>query len=317
MFETPQTSQDVPLLTFVGVATLDALALVDRYPSANERVLATDMAYAGGGPAATAAVVAARLGHRTAFVGAVGEDDEGQRIVAGLELEGVDTSGVVIVPGAPSGASMVIIALATSTRAISNRPPPLVDLAEQSRVRDLLTSSAWIHVDHIGWHPTLAALTGARRRPLLSFDGGHHVEDFTCAGLDLYVPTVEALIIRYGDRPIRELLQTAQAEGARTVVATQGADGAFVLGPDGRAVHVGSFPVEVVSTLGAGDVFHGALVAELAHGHHLIEAVRRANAVAGLSCRALDGRSAIPTAAELDLYLTSQASDPSPLATIN
>jgi sulfofructose kinase len=311
------TGHPEPLLTFVGTATLDALALVERYPGADERVVATHLAYAGGGPAATAAVVAARLGHRTAFVGAVGDDDEGQRIVAGLELEGVDTTGVLIVPGVPSGASVVVVASATSTRAISNRPLPLIDLTEQVRARELFAASAWVHVDHIGWRPTMTALSAASRQPLLSFDGGHQVVDFTCAGLDLYVPTVEALIIRYGDRPIHELLATAQAEGAGTVVATHGSHGAFALGPGGRVEHVESFSVEVVSTLGAGDVFHGALLAELAHGYRLTEAVQRANAVAALSCRALDGRSAIPTAAELDRYLTSQTSHRSAIATTN
>lgn len=310
-------SQSEPVLTFVGAATLDALALVERYPGADERVVASRLAYAGGGPAATAAVVAARLGHRTAFVGAVGDDDEGDRIVAGLQLEGIDTSGVVVVPGALSGASVVVVASDTSTRAISNRPLPLVDLAAHAHVRDLLASSAWVHVDHIGWRSTLTAVSALGTKPQLSFDGGHQVANFTCAGLDLYVPTVEALIIRYGNRPVSELLRLAQAEGARTVVATHGGDGAYALDRDGHLEHIGSFAIDIVSTLGAGDVFHGALVVELAHGQRLTDAVRRANAVAALSCRALDGRSAIPTAAELDQYLALQASDQSTLATSN
>ena len=49
-----------------------------------------------------------------------------------------------------------------------------------------------------------------------------------------------------------------------------------------------------VSTLGAGDVFHGALLAAFAHGLELRDALTVANRTAALSCRALDGRSAIP-----------------------
>ncbi len=302
-------TESKPLLTFAGAATLDALALVERYPGADERVIATRLAYAGGGPAATAAVAAARLGHRTAFVGSVGDDDEGERIVTGLELEGIDTSGVVVMPGALSGGSLVVVASATATRAISNRPLPLTNLSDRARVRDLFAASAWVHLDHIGWSPTMIAGSVPGGAPLICFDGGHQVAGFTCAGLDLYVPTVDALTIRYGVRPVPELLRTAQAEGARTVVATHGADGAFALDADGRLEHVESFSVDVVSTLGAGDVFHGALVSELAHGFGLVDAVRRANAVAALSCRALDGRSAIPTTTELDRFLTSQTFD--------
>jgi sugar/nucleoside kinase (ribokinase family) len=58
-----------------------------------------------------------------------------------------------------------------------------------------------------------------------------------------------------------------------------------------------------VSTLGAGDVFHGALLAWLVRGEPLAEALRAANTAASLSCRALDGRSAIPTLDELEKEL--------------
>jgi sulfofructose kinase len=58
-----------------------------------------------------------------------------------------------------------------------------------------------------------------------------------------------------------------------------------------------------MSTLGAGDVFHGALVAQLIQGFPLQEAMLRANAVAALSCTGLDGQSEIPTTIELDTYL--------------
>jgi sugar/nucleoside kinase (ribokinase family) len=65
----------------------------------------------------------------------------------------------------------------------------------------------------------------------------------------------------------------------------------------GDPVRASAPPVEVsamVSTLGAGDVFHGALLAALVDGRRIGEALARANVAAGLACQALDGRSAIP-----------------------
>ena len=295
-----------PLLTFVGAATLDALALVERYPGPDERVTATTLAYAGGGPAATAAVAAARLGQRTAFVGTVGDDHEGERILAGLQAEGVDTSATAVRPGARSAASVIVVARTSATRAISNRSLPPVDLAAQPGVRALLAESAWVHLDHVGWQATMDALGSILSPPRISYDGGHQVPDFTAAGLDLYAPTIEALRLRYGDQPEPDLLRTAGAESGGSVVATQGSAGSLILDDDGDCHRIAPFPVEVVSTLGAGDVFHGALVAGLAAGYALLEAVRRANAVAALSCRALDGRSAIPRVEELEAFLATR-----------
>jgi sugar/nucleoside kinase (ribokinase family) len=74
---------------------------------------------------------------------------------------------------------------------------------------------------------------------------------------------------------------------------------------DGRVVHVPPVAVEPLSTMGAGDVFHGALLAGLAEGRSLVEAAWRANAVAAISCRALDGRSGIPHAAEAGKFLST------------
>ena len=81
-------------VVFLGVATLDTIALVDRYPDADERVVVQALESAGGGPAATAAVACARLGVPAAMVGSVGSDAEGATIVAGLDAEGVDTTGM-------------------------------------------------------------------------------------------------------------------------------------------------------------------------------------------------------------------------------
>jgi len=58
--------------------------------------------------------------------------------------------------------------------------------------------------------------------------------------------------------------------------------------------------VDPVSTLGAGDVFHGALLAGLVRELPLEEALADANAVAAASCAALDGRSAIPVRARFE-----------------
>jgi sulfofructose kinase len=68
----------------------------------------------------------------------------------------------------------------------------------------------------------------------------------------------------------------------------------------GELVSVPAPAVDPVSTLGAGDVFHGALLAGLVRELPLEEALADANAVAAASCAALDGRSAIPVRARFE-----------------
>jgi sulfofructose kinase len=55
-------------------------------------------------------------------------------------------------------------------------------------------------------------------------------------------------------------------------------------------------------------VFHGALLAALQHGFELEHCLRYANLVAFQSCQGLDGRSAIPSHAEVVEALALDAS---------
>lgn len=296
-------------VVFVGALTLDAIAVVDAFPEPDSRQVARDIVHAGGGPAATAAVTAARHGVRTAVIGTVGDDADGERILAELGAEGVHTDGVAVLPGQRSAASVVIVHAAAGTRAIAARsaPPPVLGAAAHA----LLAQARWVHADHVGTQPLLAHLSGrpVGERPGVSIDDGYGIDGFTPAGVDLYAPTVASLAHRYGDRPVPELLAAARADGARSVVATDGADGAWLLADnpaghpaDAAVQHLPAHRVEVVSTLGAGDVFHGGLLAALAGARPaeittatLSHAVAWASVVAALSCRGVDGRSAIPT----------------------
>lgn len=296
----PQPSTG-PLL-FVGCATLDSIALVQDYPAADSRTVATDFATAGGGPAATAAVAAARAGASTAFAGVLGTDEEGDRIVAGLEAEGVDTSAVIRDPGVKTGASVIIVSRATESRAIVTRPVPPVSFPAGSRFFELLESAAWVHTDHLGWN----ALAGTAALNI-SVDAGNPIPSFSPRGVALYVPTIERLAAEYGaDLSPAALLGKAVDDGASAVVATAGADGAWVLERGGEPVHVPATPAEIVSTLGAGDVYHGALLAAVAAGLPLVEAAAFAGRTAAASCAGLDGRSAIPHEAVTSELATNQ-----------
>lgn len=281
----------VPLV-FVGVATFDTIALVDHAPGIDDRILAEQLLHAGGGPAATAAVAAARLGHAVAFIGAVGNDDNGRTIERQLVAEGVDTSGMTVAEHAPSAASIVVVDRAQGTRSIINRPPPPLVLSTPAL--ELLRAADWIHVDQAGW-PTIhqwrqSETSNAR----LSVDGGNPIEDFSPEEVDLYVPTVNALRQRYGCLEPEALIDCALGEGARMVVATDGARGALAKGQQQALVTVPAATGTVLSTLGAGDVFHGALLAALVRNQSLDACLRYANEVALTSCQGLDGRSTIP-----------------------
>lgn len=284
-------------VVFVGAATYDAIALVDHFPGPDERLVADDVVFAGGGPAATAAVACSRLGVPAALVSAVGSDGEGDQIRESLRSEGVDVAGIEVHPQRRSGTSVVVVDAARGTRAICTRPVPPLHIETMCPAGTSRGRPGWVHVDHLGWEALQRWLTreGPGATPRVSVDAGNPVEGFSPAGVDLYVPTVESLVRRYGPLGVPDLLDAAIRDGASTVVATRGGDGAVCATGLGRHLTSPGHQVDVVSTLGAGDVFHGALLAAVVREMPLEECLRYANTAAALSCRGLDGRCAIPT----------------------
>ena len=289
------------LAVCVGVITIDTIALVDKYPSEDERVLANEISRAGGGPAAVAAVALSRLGVKSAIVGTIGDDADGKEVLRIFAQEGVDTSGISI-GTTPTAGSVIVASKEHSARAISTRQP-VTQAPMNEAARKLIASAQWVHVDHVGVNRLDEAGISRGKGPQISFDAGYGVETFDPIVVDLFVPTDRQMALRYPGVDLAVALENDSMKAGNTVVATQGSAGSAGFSPETGLVTAPGFMVEVTSTLGAGDVFHGALVAQLIQGHSLQEAMRRANAVAALSCRGLDGQSKIPTTTELDAYL--------------
>jgi sulfofructose kinase len=285
----------------VGVITIDTIALVDKYPGEDERILADEISRAGGGPAAVAAVALSRLGVKSAIVGTIGDDADGKEVLRIFAQEGVDTSGISIGSTATAG-SVIVASKEHSARAISTRQP-IAQAAMNEAAKKLIASAQWVHVDHVGVKRLDEAGISRGNGPQISFDAGYGVETFDPILVDLFVPTDRQMALRYPGIDLAVALENDSMKAGNTVVATQGSTGSAGFSLETGLVTAPGFKVDVTSTLGAGDVFHGALVAQLIQGHPLQEAMRRANAVAALSCRGLDGQSKIPTTTELNAYL--------------
>jgi ribokinase len=274
----------------VGSANLDLVATTGVLPRPGETVLGTAYAEHAGGKGLNQAVAAARAGARTAFVGAVGDDDAGARLLAELTAAGVDTSATRRQPG-PTGRalitvdaggenSIVVVAGANGTVAVEHLPPASV-LLVQLEVPLSTVADALAQARRAG---TTTILNPAPV-PAAALDAAF--------AADLVVPNereVEAL----GGAAALLLV------GARAVVTTMGAAGAEVHASDGVRHH-SPFAVAPVDTTGAGDAFCGALAARIAAGDDLDAAVRFACAAGAL---ATTEHGAVPSLPDLDAIET-------------
>jgi len=284
--------------------------LVPRFPAPDERLVAEELRVAIGGPAAIAAITLARLGVKVGLVAGVGDDRAGQQVLQALSDAGVDAKFVRVVAGASTARSIVTVSSDTDSRSIVNKPFAAADQVVKGgagggsagAAAKAAASAEWVHFDHFGWQLKSDLAINRGEGPKISLDIGYLTRDIKVGEVDLYAPTAEVVQQQRAGVNVATAVKEMARENQNLVVATLGSRGA--VGSDGeQIIEVAAFDTEVVSTLGAGDVFHGALVAQFQQGRDLREAITRASAVAALSCRGLDGSSAVPDEKRLEVFL--------------
>jgi sulfofructose kinase len=287
----------------IGLANLDYLGVLPRFPDKNSKNRVDQLSVQGGGPAATAIAAAAALGAETAFIGAIGDDDLGHAIARGLAELGVDLRGLARVPGARSPFSFVAVDRSDASRTVFHAPGTAPPLDPDSVDWSLLDGADVLLLD--GRQPAAQreAARRARAAGITVLLDAERLDDDARALLALADVCVASAGIAAAEPAA--LLDMLFALGPTTVVVTRGEKGSLGRAGGGPLVDQPAFPVDAVDTTGCGDVYHGAFAVGLARRLDLAGCMRLAAGAAALKCRALGGRAALPTAAELDAFLAS------------
>ncbi|MBV8791232.1 MAG: sugar kinase, partial [Pseudolabrys sp.] len=100
-----------PDILCAGIGVQDIVMRVEHFPDPGSKIYASDYAVTGGGCAANAAVTVARICGHARYAGPLGDntDDASHAIVAGLEKEHVDCSGVLRVPDGTASVSLILL----------------------------------------------------------------------------------------------------------------------------------------------------------------------------------------------------------------
>ena len=231
---------------------------------------------------ANVAVVAARAGARVVLAGGTGDDDWGRWLRNRLEDEGVDLSLFSLLEGRQTPLAVVAVSrdgqprdqvygqtIGTVAHALANRLEEAVD----DSAALFISSNTLVDADEREVTMGARELMLSFERPVI-FDPNvrlhrwpSHAE--AAASCNACVPG--AMLVRVGeadaalmtgeDDPERAALALRKA-GAKMVVITLGHRGAILRGE--LHADVAGVPADVISTIGAGDVLTGLLLARLA-----------------------------------------------------
>lgn len=281
----------------LGACGVDLRATVPHLPRFDRKVMASHLTVSAGGVTANALVQCARLGLRTAWLGALGDDQWADWLTREFNDNGVAIPQPVIVPAFSSqqfwiatdpGGNSLLVGIPGASRQLT---PPVV----QRKFTTIIRRARHYHTE-VAVIPLAAALAGAQiaRRAkvkvLVDVDGNpftllreekigtrRELEALLRVTNIVKLSRPAALGLAQQPRLSTSTLRRILTMGPTAVAVTAGAAGCWI--GDQRGIKkIPGIPIKVIDTVGAGDAFMGGLSFGLLRGWNLQRAAAFANA---------------------------------------
>lgn len=262
---------------------------------------ARSFAKAVGGSPTNVAIAAARLGHRSAVYTKVGADPFGTVALSDLEGFGVDTRFVAPEPGTVTPLAFAVLDPPEDPELLFRREPPVPDLELRPGEVDGVTVAEvpvlWISAGALSREPSASTVNGLlrararRRHTVLDLDyrpsfwrsreeASIRIGD-AVAHVTIAVGNREECAVAVGSGEPFQAARRLRELGAEVAIVKLGGDGVLVSSDEGQRL-IEPPPVEVLSGLGAGDAFGGALCHGLLSGWSHERSVAFAGAAGGI-----------------------------------
>ncbi len=280
----------------VGLNATDTLLIVPHFPAYAGKVPFEEEHLSPGGQVASALVACARLGLRTKYIGAVGDDLRGRIQVDSLKGTGINLDHVMVRKGCPNQSAYIIIDRSTGERTVLWRRDDCLKVHPEEITEDMISGARILHIDGHDTPAVARAAEIARRHGIpvtVDVDTIYQGFDRVLPNVDYLVSSSEFPAAWTGETDPFKALETIQKQyGIRVAAMTLGAHGALAR-ENGKFYYAPAFVVNCVDTTGAGDVFHGAFCYAVLQAMPMQQALDFSNAMAALNCTALGARGGI------------------------
>ncbi len=279
-----------------------------------------------GGDTANFCVAAARQGATVGYITRVGDDPFGAALQAIWEAEGIDCAQVTVDSFASTGGYFVHhgagghqFSYCRTGSAASRLAPEDIDAEAVDRAQFIHSSGITQAISASARGATLRLFKEARNAGTsTAFDANFRSRLWTAGEArealaeilpmtDFFFPSIEDAIALSGSEDHDEIMRWAHQLGAQVVLLKLGGQGVKISQGEGADVmQMASFEVDAVDATGAGDCFAGAMIARMAMGDLMLDAVRYANAAAALTTTQFGAVNAVPRRDTVKAFLLSR-----------
>jgi len=282
-------------VSVIGLYILDILGRpVVSIPERGNVAFIEEIRLTVAGTAGGTVIDTAKLGLRSLAVGAVGDDEKADFVLATMQKFGIDTSAMQRLRGAPTSATIL------NVRPNGDRPALHVRGASDhfDVVPALYDQIFDAPIVHLGGTGLLRKLDGENSRVLLAEAkrrGCIVTFDLIAASaqtiaivepllpfIEYFMPSIEEARDISGRTSPEDCAAFYLDRGTKCCVFTLGGDGAYYAHQDGARLHIPAYKIKVVDTTGCGDAFDAGFITALHHRMEPETALRFAQAAAAL-----------------------------------
>lgn len=291
-------------IAVVGSINMDQTVIAERIPLKGETLMGSELQYIPGGKGANQAVAMARLGADVAMFGCVGNDDNGRKLTAKLKEEGINTDGIKVIDGVPTGLAIITLGDNDNTIVVVSGANGCVDKAYVDEIKEELFKYDMVVLQHEiplnTVHYIIELCYDRGIKTVLNPAPAASVPKEIVDKVTYLTPNEhEAVLIFGNDKSTEELLRTYPEK----LVITQGSKGVSTSLKSGEILTVTSRKSKVVDTTGAGDTLNGAFAVRISVNNSIKDALTFANTAAGLSVEKMGAQGGMPTLKEVEAEL--------------
>ena len=296
----------------VGSSNIDMSIRVRHLPRAGETILGADFACALGGKGANQAVAASRAGASVFLVARLGADAHGDDALSAFKKNNINTRFIVRDQFLPTGVACILVnkdgenSIAVALGANDKLSPKNICQAKTIiKEAGILLMQLETPLETVCKAAELATKAGVIS--ILNPAPARELPRALIQNISILTPNKSEAEILSGVKITHEdhVIKAADillALGVKILIITLGARGALLArGAERRFIP--AFKVDVVDSTAAGDVFNGALAAQLIEEKPLIESIYFANAAAALCVARFGAQTSIPLRKDIEDFL--------------
>lgn len=297
-------------IVVAGSSNIDMTAYVRTLPRPGETIGDGRFLQTNGGKGANQAVSAARLGGDVAFLTCVGDDMQGHRLREVFASDGIHTEYMKFSASSPTGTALIFVAddgencIAVAPGANRELLPGDVDDAAPA-----FADASWLLMQleiplQTVYHAVDFAFGKGIKVVLNPAPISEAIPTEVLRKLWLITPNETEAEKLTGIRihSVQDAYRAAEfllSQGVQNVIITLGSSGSIICNAALREF-VPAREVVAVDTVGAGDVYNGALVTALSEGKSLPEAARFATLASSIAVTRPGAQTGVPHRPEVE-----------------